>query len=320
MFSFLKSKKWLVLLMVTLLQAGITQAQTAPDFPVSYRIFSPSVFNPAIAGSKDFSSVGLIVSNYGNINAQLATTSMRLSKSRSEYFTSQPVPEFTNIGIGGYIFNEINDPTQNIGVGATGSYHLQLDREALSFLSAGITAKAILNRYAGDTDLGDPAQDTFFPDLDAGIYYYGPSFYAGISATNIIGPPDSQDSLAVYSIPVSRSYFLYTGYKIILSRSENIVLEPSLIVTTGDSIPGDITDIFKPGLKLYAGDFCIGTFFNDFSKISFFGQYKYSRTYLGAYFELPWKAAYYKQPVIVEFAIGINISAVKSGMPRTYHW
>lgn len=318
--SLIRHSFWLLFLFMSLAHNNTLSAQTSPNYPVSYRIFNPFVFNPAIAGSKDFASAGFIIGNYGEINSQLASFHTRLAKPGEKYFTSYALPEFTNIGLGGYIFNEKEDPTNNIGVAATGSYHLQLGHDALSYLSAGITAKAIYNRYLGDTDFGNPDVNTLIPNLDAGLYFYNPSFYVGISATNILDADDNPDSLGIYNIPVTRTYYLLAGYKFILSRSENIVLEPSIIVSSGDSIPDDITNLFKPGIKLYAGNFCIGTYFNDFNKISFFGQYKYSRTYLGAYFELPWNSPYYKKPILVEFSIGVNISAVKSGVSRSYHW
>ena len=310
----------LIFLLAALVAPINLHSQPSPIYPVSYRIFSPFVFNPAVAGSKDFASASLTIGNYGDVNSQLATINMRLSKPGNQYFSAQSLPEFTGIGVGGYFFNETDDPTHNIGAGVTGSYHLPLSKDAVSFLSAGITARAVLNRYAGDTDLDNPAVNTLVPNIDAGLYYYSPSFYAGIAANNILGAPDNPDSLGIYSIPLDRTYFLHIGYNIILSTPENILLEPSLIITTGDSIPDEIIDIFKPGLKLYAGDFCVGTYLNDFNKISFFGQYKYSRTYLGAYFELPWNSPYYKQPFLVEFTVGVNISSLKSGVARAYHW
>ena len=295
-------------------------SQHAPDFPVSYRIFNPFVFNPAVAGSKDFTSVDVLINNFGKANSQLFSGHTRLSKSEKEYFTSVPNPVYTNIGLGAYLYNEYSDPTRNIGFGATGSYHLKLDRNALSYLSVGASAKAIINRFSGDPDTGSAEGSVLSPNLDAGIYYYSPAITAGISATNILGTPESPDSLGIYQAPVSRQYFFHAGYKFFISRSLNLLLEPTLLINARDSLPEDIIDIIKPGLKLYSGDVCIGTYFNDFDRISFFGQFKYRKTSLGAYFELPYKTAYFKQPIIVEFTFGVNISAVKTGNSRRNHW
>lgn len=295
-------------------------SQQTPINPVSYRIFSPFIFNPAVAGSKDFSTIDLLISNYGESNSQIASGNLRLSKSKKEYYSSLATPEFSNVGLGGYLFNDYNGLSRNTGIGGTGSYHFQLDKNALSFIAIGATAKAVFNNYSGDPDNGIPSDQSIYPNLDAGVFYYNANLYAGISVTNLLGSPNVSDSLSLNNIPVSRQFFLNAGYKIVIDRSNNFLLEPFLIINTNDSLSGEISQMVKPGLKFYANNFCIGTYFNDFNKISFFAQYKYNRITVGTYFETPYKTAYYLDPIIAEFTVGINLSSVKSGYPRRFHW
>jgi type IX secretion system PorP/SprF family membrane protein len=309
-----------LVLLTFLISPEVLMGQQVPMHPVSYRIFSPFIFNPAIAGSKDFSNLDLLISNYGESNSQMASGNLRLAKSGNEYFSSQSAPEFSNIGIGGYLFNDYDGLTRNYGIAGTGSYHIKLDKNALSFLSIGISAKAIFNNYHGDTDNSIPSKETFIPNIDAGLYYYNSSFYAGISATNIMGNPEEPDSLGNYSVPVSRQYYLNSGYKIILSRAKNILIEPFIIVNSNDSLSGKISEMLKPGLKIYFQNFSMGTYFNDFNKISFYTQFKYSKAYIGAYFEIPYKTAFYIDPIIAELAVGLNLSSIKSGFSRRNHW
>jgi type IX secretion system PorP/SprF family membrane protein len=296
--------------------------QQTPYYPISYRVFSPFIFNPAIAGSKDFASLDLMISNYGKSNSQIASGNLRLAKPDSRHISTLSSPEFTNLGLGGYFFNDQNGLSRNIGIGVSASYHLQLDKKALSFLSFGLSAKAVYNHFSGDPDLSKPAENTFFPNIDAGLYYYNTRLFAGISATNLLGNPHKPDTLGFNSIPVSRQFFSLIGYKLVLSRSMNIVLEPSLIINinTADTVSEEISDIFKPGLKFYADNFCVGTYFNNFKKISFFLQYQYAKFSLGTYFELPYNTPFYKQPILTEFVLGINLSAIKSGISRRNHW
>jgi type IX secretion system PorP/SprF family membrane protein len=312
-------KTGLITMLLALLPALLTGQQT-PQYPVSYRIFSPFIFNPAIAGSKDFFSADILASVYGNTSSEVASGNLRLSKPQKGYFSSPVSPEFTKIGVGGSIFNESNDLSSMTGISGTASYHLQLDKNSLSFVSFGVTAKAVYNHYAGNPDLSDTARNTFFPNFDAGVYYYNENLFAGLSVTNILGNPESPDSLRLYNIPVSRQFFFQAGYKIVLSKPLNILLEPSVIVNSDDSFSQDIKDMIKPALKLYAGNFCTGTYFNDFNKISFFFQYKYPKFYIGTYFELPRNEPFYKNPIRAEFALGLNISAIKSGSSRLNHW
>jgi type IX secretion system PorP/SprF family membrane protein len=307
-------------ILVSVLSFQHAFGQTTPQYPISYQVFNPLVFNPAIAGSKDFFSVDLIASKYGKSNSQLLSGNARIAKSKPAYFSSSDVPEFTNIGAGGYFFNEMTDSTRNIGFAGTGSYHLQLGSDALSFLSFGITAKAIYNDYPGSADLSKPAKSTFYPNFDVGVYYYSANFFTGLSATNLLGNPETPDSTGFSSIAVSRQLFFQIGYKFVLSKSLNILLEPSVIVNTDDSFEGKITDMIKPALKVYAGNICAGTYFNSFDNTSFFFQYKYPKFYVGSYFELTNGSPFYKTPIRAEIALGLNISAIKSGPSRLNHW
>lgn len=306
----------LTFLFSTLLSSG----QTTPLYPLSYRIFNPFIFNPAIAGSKDFLSADLIAGKYGKSNSQIISGSTRLSKSSPGYFSSRGSPEFTNIGIGGSLFNELNGSTRNNGISAAISYHLQADKNALSFLSFGVSGKAVYSQYSGNPELRDSARNTIYFSFDAGVYYYGENLFAGLSVTNIPGNPEEPDSMRVYTIPVSQQLFFQVGYKIALSKSLNILLEPSIIVNTDLSFSGEITDMIEPMLKIYAGSFCAGTYFYDFKKYSFFLQYKYPKFYIGTYFELPKNTPFYKSPIRAELAFGLNISAIKSGFSRNNHW
>jgi type IX secretion system PorP/SprF family membrane protein len=297
-----------------------SSGQQTPTYPVYHRIVTPFIFNPAIAGSKDFFSTDISAGKNGKVNAQLISGNMRLSKAAEHYISSPGIPKFTNIGVGGYIFNEYNGSTRNTGLAIAGSYHLQLDKEGLSFISVGAAAKLVTSKFSGDVDLSQPASTKVFPDFDAGIYYYRTNLYAGISATNLLGTPANSDTLTTYVIPVSRQFFLNAGYKIILSKSRNILLEPFIIFNSDDKFSGEILDMIQPGLKLYTGNFCVGTYFNDFDRFSFFFQYKYNSFYVGAFFSMPYNSPFYKTPLIEEITIGINLSSIKSGISRVYHW
>ncbi|MBN2633122.1 MAG: PorP/SprF family type IX secretion system membrane protein [Bacteroidales bacterium] len=314
-----RKKCFATLILTSVMMLPVFSQQT-PLYPLFHRMVSPFIFNPAIAGSKDFFSVDISAGKFGKANSQLVSGNMRLSKKPLTYHSSPPIPQFTNIGVGAYLFSDFDGATRKTGFGATGSYHFPLDKDGLSFISAGVTAKVIYNDYAGNTDLGEAPSTKFFPDFDAGLYYYSPTLYAGISATNLMGTPSNSDTLSTYTIPVSRQLFFMAGYKIVLSRQNNIVLEPLIILNSDDSFSGEVLDMIQPALKLYAGNFCAGTYFNDFDRLSFFFQYKYNSFYVGAYFSLPHNEPFYKSPLIEEIAVGINLSSIKSGISRMYHW
>ena len=144
-----------------------------------------------------------------------------------------------------------------------------LDDKNLSFLSGGITVKGIYNMMDSISEVA-PSKNSFIPNIDAGVYYYGQNLFAGISAGNLLGNMlDSADN-EIYNVPVSRQYFLIAGYKFVVSRSLNIILEPSLIINLDDSLNFDKKETYNPMLKLYMEDFCIGAYLHNYNNTDLF--------------------------------------------------
>ena len=313
--------KRILLLLAFVSAFYFAKGQQTPLSPVSCWVFTPYVYNPAIVGSKDFFSIGLNAAFQGNSNVQLISGDTRISKASSGYFSSPEISEFKNIGIGGSIFKDINGISKNIGISGSFSYHMPLNVSQLSFLSFGISIKGIYNSL--DNDLVGPAHSfkkTLYPDFDLGIYYYGTSFFTGLSSTNILGNPWKSDTLKIFKIPVSRQYFFTAGYKILLSKSLNIVLEPSALIFVNDSTIRKISDNINPIIKLYIEGFSFGTSFYSDGKISFFAQYRYPRVWVGAFYELPEKTAYFSRAPIVEFTLGLNLQPVRTKFSNHSHW
>jgi len=301
-----------------------SSGQQTPTYPVYHRIVTPFIFNPAIAGSKDFSSVDITAGWEGKSHSQILSINSRLAKKGQGYFSSPVVKEFTNFGIGCSVFNEYDVSMQNTGISAVCSYQIPLDKKTLSFLSFGAAVKGVYNFMdsvsSADPGLSKPSIKTYYPNVDAGIYYYGPNLFAGISATNILGNPGDPDTLGIYRIQVSRQYFFVAGYKFLLSRALNIVVEPSIIINADESSGQKVTDLLEPVLKIYLQDFCLGTYLNDYDNFSFFFQFKYPRFYVGSFVEIPKNSSYYKKDLNIEVAIGINLSQIKSKHLKNYHW
>ena len=319
------SEKSVLLFLILILYFNPAAGQQTPEYPVSYRIFSPFILNPAIAGSKDFSSVDFISAWQGKSGSQILSANSRIITKSPGYVMSPNIKKFSSFGIGGYLFNEIKGPSQNIGLSGACSYQIPLDRQSLSFLSFGVAVKGVFNIMdsitSSDPGLSIPGKKLFYPNLDFGVYYYGPKLFAGVSGTNLLGNPENPDSLGVFRLPVSRRYLFIAGYKIILSRTYDIVLEPSFILNwDGSPYQWKFTDIVKPMLKLYMQGFCLGTYFNNYDNISFFLQYKYPVFYLGTFFEIPRNTPYFKKALNIEFTLGLNFSPIKSGNRKYYNW
>lgn len=292
-----------------------------PIDPLPYWVFVPYIYNPAIVGSKDFLSLDFNAAFRGKSNTQIISGNTRLLKTKTGYFTSPDIVEFKNIGFGGSLFDDANGSFRNIGASVAVSYQIPITARKLSFLSAGVSFKGVYNIVnSSSEDPGSISKKTFSPDLDLGVYYFGPNFFTGLSSTNLLGNPEDKDRSEIYNIPVFRQYFFTAGFKFLLSRSLNIVLEPSAIIMANDSTFMKIPKNFNPVLKIYLADFCFGTDFFNKDETTLFFQYKYSRFYAGAFFELPKKTPYFKRAPYVEITTGINIQIDKSGFTRHSKW
>jgi len=311
-------KAFLILLAVNL--TAISNGQQVPFNPFSHRIFSPFVVNPAVAGSKDFFAAYLLAGFVGENYSQIISSNGRLTKKDPAYLLSSETYRFTNIGVGGALFNDMYDQIQTSGASAAFSYHIPLNKNSLTFLSVGAAAKGIYHHYDGSEDISIPEKEFIFPEVDFGIYFYNPAGYAGLSATNFLGRPEDPDTLTNYLVPVSRHYNFIAGYKFIVSRSLKIILEPSVTIITNDSLSFDPRESIEPALRMYVGNFCLGTYFNDYSKVSFFFQYKYPRFYVGTFFALPKDSPFFKKSLTAEVAFGLNFSHKKAGNTEYGHW
>ena len=310
-----------LILLVIFNSCYLTKAQQTPLNPLSYWVFTPYIYNPAMVGSKDFLSIDFNGSFQGNANALILSGSTRLSKTNPGYFSSPKIKEFNSIGIGGSVFNDINGSSHNIGISAAGSYQIPLSTRELSFLSFGASVKGVYNILDPGTVESDlPVKKTFYPNLDVGIYYFGTSFFSGLSAVNVLGNPEKTQGQGLYRIPVSRQYFFTAGYKFLLSKSMNVVFEPSVLIDVYDSTLKEIEKHISPIVKLYMDNFCLGSYFLNYDNTSFFFQYRYPKFYIGAFYELPRKTAFYKKKPIVELTFGLNIQIDKSRFSKRSHW
>ena len=321
----LKSKRLVtgkaLLIVLFLFSFCLMEGQQTPLNPVSYWVFAPYIYNPAIAGSKDFLSIGFNAAFQGESNTQLISGNTRISKTKSGYFTSPDITEFKNLGIGGSLFRDVNGLNSNIGMSLSASYQIPLTSRKLSFLSFGISVKGISNKINIESITpGKGSENTFYPDLDLGIYYYGANFFTGLSTVNVLGNPVDHDKLAGYKLPATKLSFFTAGYKILLNKSMNIVLEPSFLISVNDSTFSKIKDNINPILKLYLEDFCFGTAYRNDGKISLFTQFRYPKFYVGAYYELTKKTPYFKKNPLVEFTFGINIQPDKSRLSNHSRW
>ena len=114
-------------------------------------------------------------------------------------------------------------------------------QEKTTNIAVGTSLKGFLNIPKSN---GEASEDTvsskFNPNMDFGVYYYGPSAFAGLSITSLFGTKITNEVTIESDAYIQREYHLHGGYKFLLSRNNAIVLEPSLLVSLNDSTFSEI--------------------------------------------------------------------------------
>ena len=286
--------------------------QQVPSKPLSNPVYNPIVFNPAFVGSKDFTNISLTTKVLKSPDSQVLSLHQRLNG---------PQDSYSRLGIGTYLFQEQLEQSWNTGLAIAGAYHISLDKASIHNISAGASLKGIMNIPGKNEEAaGDSTNGTFNPNLDLGIYYYGPSAFAGISVTSLLGTSLDNGLTVESEAYVPREYHVYGGYKFVLSKSNSIVLEPSLLISLNDSTISEPHKHLTPYLKLYLQNFYIGTYFKSFDQVALFFQYQFPRLYTGIFLEFPRIGFLNDDNIIFELVVGVNLGKGGHNFLQYRHW
>jgi hypothetical protein len=302
----------LLFITMGLLSGILISAQDIPAKPLSIPVYHPMVINPAFVGSKDFTNISLTskVSKYPD--NQIINLHKRLADKDGNY---------TNVGVGAYAFQEQLKHSWNTGLALAGSYHFAVDDKHLHNISIGASAKGLFFiPKKGDEAATDTFKTRFHPNLDVGVYYYGPQAFAGISSTSLFENGSDGDTITPSYLQMDREYHLYGGYKFMVSKTLGIVIEPSLLVTLNDSTISEPHKHLVPYLKIYLQNFYLGTYLKDLDIFALFFQYQFPKFYTGVFLEFPRVGFLNDDNIIFELSLGVNLG--KKGQPflRYRHW
>lgn len=305
------------LLLAGCLAFTVTSGQHIPTKPSSYPVFTPLVLNPGIAGSKDFSRVELVSRVNGSQGAQMLSYHNRLRNGTA----TNGSPAFSNFGMGGYLFHDRLGSSRNLAAGISAAWHVPMGTARVSGLAFGISLRGLYNMETDDGETTIAGTNTFAPNGDVGIYYYGSQGFIGLSSTNLLSL--LMDSVPVINNDVSipNEHLLYAGYKMVLSRKNAIVLEPSVILHMHDSTLTDIESNITPILKLYVQNACFGTYFRSFDQLAIFLQYQFPGFYAGVNAAFPRNQMLISNnQLTIEVAFGLNIGASGRSTGLPYSW
>jgi type IX secretion system PorP/SprF family membrane protein len=217
-------KKHIVLLL--LIVGYISKAQQDPLF--SQYMFNKLLINPAYAGSREMLSVDIL--------NRLQWTGIEGAPRTFTLAAHMPLRN-RKIGIGLHAYRDALGPTINQGMMATYAYRLiNMDRIFSFGLQGGIKHLGFdwnaIRLKQQDDPLFYPQEgiQRFAPDINFGMYYQTPKFFAGLSSKQLLeneyGQVTDKDGRTTFS-RLLRHFYLMTGT--ILPLNDRITFRPSAL-------------------------------------------------------------------------------------------
>lgn len=220
------------LLVLGCLLGTAAMAQQLPQYTQYF--LNDFTINPAVAGTKD---------------AWVAQSNNRfqwvgITDAPRTYVLSLNGPiRYYNMGIGGYVFNDITGPTRRAGASVAYAYHIPITEEiklglGLTFgvLSFAIDGSQISLQDQADVAMSNLNQQVIEPDAGAGLHLYSDKFWFGASAPQLLNN-DVQffEDYDETTARLTRHYFLTAGYN--FEVVDDLVLQPSVFVKYVDPLP-----------------------------------------------------------------------------------
>lgn len=217
------------------------------------------------------------------------------------------------VGLGGYVFSDINGLVSRTGIQFTYAYHIYMYGSQLSFGLAGqffqykIDQDKITTFTEGDPTInGDINMVAFIPDFNFGVFWTNPTYYLGFSANQLLQSPLKLGSDDLDEFKLLRHYYLMGGYRIKNDISP-WELEPSVLFkTTEQFLPQ--TDI---SLKLYyQSDYWVGLSYRTSNSIAAMFGVRSEHLYFGYAYDYALssirKYSFGSHEVFMSYKIGSN--------------
>jgi len=283
-------------MLIILSSYGEISAQQLPLY--SQYMNNGFLLNPAMAGHDGYTSFNLTSRKqwvgFQNSPPTYSVSGQTRLLKKSYRIINRPVK--TNkykasskgrVGIGGFVFKDVNGLVSRTGVQMSYAYHIYIRQSQLSFGLAGQIFQYKIDRSQITTFNEDEVLDptihgdlniaAFIPDANAGVYWTSPTFFVGLSANQLLQSPLQLGSNFLDDFKMLRHYYLMGGYRFI-GYDSGFDLEPSFLIKT--------TEQFLPqadlSLKLYyKTDYWIGTSYRTSGSLAFMFGVRSNRLYFG---------------------------------------
>lgn len=290
-------------------------------------MLNPYLINPAVAGSDGYTTINLTARSQwlglpGAPNNQIFSLQTRLLK-RSFIVKKTSVNKRVmkpsrsgRVGMGGYVFNDMNGKVSRTGAHFSYAYHLRIRDNQLSF-GLGGTAYQFHIRELDFYNDNEPLvqeginQPIFVPDADFGIYFLARNYFAGWSIQNLLQSYLKLGNRTLESFRLYRQFYLTGGYRFDLLNG--FELEPSALLKMSTQLRPQLDLNFKVYyMQNYWAGLSIRT---NGSLVSLFGVVV-DRYYFGYAFDLDFNSIMKRTYGSHEFMISLKLG----DNARRYRW
>jgi type IX secretion system PorP/SprF family membrane protein len=255
------------------------------------------LINPAMAGSEGLTAINITareqwigMKNSPKTHALSFHTRLlndsHINRILSVRRKSKRSSRDTQVGLGGYIFNDRNGLVSRTGLSFTYAYHIDISEGQLSFgLSGSIYQfKLDLDQMRsfdpGDLVLNNANNTAVIPDADFGVYYSYPTFYTGISVSSMLQSYFKFGKQGYENYRLKRQYHFIGGYQ--FKQIDNVVIEPNLLIRVSET-PRFQTDM---GAKAYfSGSYWGGISYRTGGALIFMAGVRVEKFYFGYSFD-----------------------------------
>lgn len=225
-------KKTLLITVFVLTFAGLYAQQEAM---YTHYMFNTLAVNPAYAGSRNaLTFTGLHRSQWVGFEGAPTT----------QTFTVHTPIYAQNAGLGFSVINDKNGFVNTASIYLDAAYRIRVAKRSwLSFglkggfnmRNANLTSVTLDN--PADPDFQNDLTSAFLPNFGAGIYYYTPKFYAGLSSPKVL--ENNFDANTVSNLSKEqRHFFLIAGYLAKLNQSWK--LKPTTFLKVTPNAPAEL--------------------------------------------------------------------------------
>ena len=222
----MKKIKLLIGFFVLILSTSTVFAQQDPQY--TQYMYNMNILNPAYAGSKGVTSIGLLGrTQWVGVDGAPQTATLSING-----------PVGKNVGLGFSVIHDEIGPVKEDNAYVDFSYTLNLSEDdKLAFgIKAGATFLNIREFTTVDPDPLNAPISQVAPNFGVGVMYYNERFYAGLSVPNFIESRYLDQKNGIYSSASEKAHiFLTSGY--VFDLDENLKLKPSTMLKAASGAP-----------------------------------------------------------------------------------